>query len=73
MTSHRSPWRLALLACLVASAACGSGTSLPALTPTPAPDVLGLPRSETLVLLGYEPTRREDIDPAVYGGSISVY
>lgn len=65
---------LALLAGLAAVIACGSSSSaLPAPTATPLPDVKGWPRSETLVLLGYEPTRREDIDPATNGGSADGY
>lgn len=74
MTTARAP-RLALAALLALAMACGSGVNLPAPTqaPGPLPDVRGLPRSETLVLLGYEPTRVEYVDPAQYGGSTSAY
>jgi len=37
------------------------------------PDVRGLPRAETLVLLGFEPTRSEHIDPAAPGGTAAGY
>lgn len=65
----------ALAVLLGATLACGSGTNMPAptATPTTLPDVQGLPRAESLVLLGYEPTRREDIDPATFGGATSGY
>lgn len=74
MRARTTPTCLAVVALVIATLACGSGPRLPAPTTTPPlPDVQGLPRADTLVLLGYEPTRREDIDPASYGGSTAGY
>jgi oligopeptide transport system substrate-binding protein len=43
----------------------------PTINLTPS-EVFGLPRSETLLMLGYEP-EEEDLDPAVYSGSAQSY
>ncbi len=76
MRSRRPHLKLVASAVLAAGIACGTGSPVPAptaLSPGPLPDVQGLPRAETLVLLGFEPTRSEHIDPAAPGGTAAGY